>query len=76
MGLLAGLLIKKKEFCIKNILVFIFVEVIMVAGYFIFDLILWKFYGAISAVPFNLIQAAAGVVMGVLFVPAAKRIKL
>lgn len=76
MGLVAGLMVKKKEFSYRNLLAFILVEAIMVAGYFTVDLILYNFYGALSGVPFNLIQGACGVTMGLLFVPATKRIKL
>jgi uncharacterized membrane protein len=43
-------------------------ELVMVAGYFVFEWVLYKsLAGALLSVPFNLLQGAVGLILGVLF---------
>ncbi len=74
MGLIAGRFIGRQTISIRNILIFVLCEVVMVAGYFVFE---WAMYGiaaAIGAVVPNLIQGAAGVVLGCVFAGACNRL--
>ena len=74
MGWIAGRLIAEKR-TIRNALVFVLCELVMVAGYFTFE---WMMYGAgaaIGAVVPNLIQGAAGVVLGVFMLGAGRALK-
>ncbi len=65
-ALVPALLLKNKKLTWKSlILPFALAELIMVAGYFIADTMLWDM-GGIAAVPFNLLQGAFGLVLGVI----------
>ena len=74
MGWIAGRLIMDRKTA-RNIMVLMLCELIMVSGYFAFE---WMMYGAgaaISAVIPNLIQGAAGVVLGVFMMGAGRALK-
>ncbi|HCW74854.1 MAG TPA: ECF transporter S component [Clostridiaceae bacterium] len=65
-ALVPALLLKNKKLSWKSlILPFAIAELIMVAGYFIADTMLWDM-GGIAAVPFNLLQGAFGLVIGII----------
>lgn len=76
MGLLAGLVWKSRDKFFRNLLIFLLAEIIMILGYFLFESFFYNLGAAIGALPFNLIQAGAGIVMGAVFVPATKNIRL
>ena len=74
MGWMAGKMIAGGK-TIRNVLAFMLCEVVMVAGYFAFE---WMMYGAgaaIGAVIPNMIQGAAGVILGVLMMGAGRALK-
>ncbi len=64
MGGLAGLLARKGAH-LRNALVFLLAECVMVAGYFVFEGFLYGWAAALAAVPPNALQGAAGVLIGV-----------
>lgn len=79
MGALVGVLYRRKGGALSfmmNIVLFILAEIIMVVGYFGYELILYGFEGALAGVPANAIQACAGIVIGAVFTPFVKKIKL
>lgn len=74
MGWLAGRMIRDKRAAV-NVLVLILCELIMVIGYFAFE---WAMYGAgaaVGAVIPNLIQGAAGVVLGLVMMGAGHALR-
>lgn len=61
-----AMLLKGKKITWKTlILPFAAAELIMVAGYFIADIILWDL-GGLAALPFNLLQGLFGLLIGIL----------
>lgn len=75
MGLMAGRLMGEKAVSVRNALVFAACELVMVAGYFCFE---WAMYGAgaaLGAVGPNLIQGAAGVILGCVLAGAGHALK-
>lgn len=74
MGWVAGRMIEEKKL-LKTTLVFVLCELIMAAGYFAFE---WMMYGAgaaVGAVVPNLIQGAAGVVLGLFMTKAGRALR-
>ena len=74
MGWIAGRMIAEKK-TVRNALVFALCKLVMVAGYFIFE---WMMYGAgaaIGAVIPNLVQGAAGVILGLFMTGAGRALK-
>lgn len=65
MGGLAGLLARKGKF-LRNGLVFLLAECVMVAGYFCFEGFCFGWAAAFSAVGPNVLQGVAGVLIGLL----------
>lgn len=60
-----AIILRNKKLTWKALIVpFAIAELIMVAGYFIADTILWDL-GGIAAVPFNLLQGTFGLIIGV-----------
>lgn len=74
MGWVAGRMISEKKL-LKNALTFILCELIMVIGYFAFEWVMYGAGAAIGAVIPNLIQGAAGVVLGVLMTRAGRALR-
>lgn len=74
MGLIAGRFMSQKALSVKNILVFVICELLMVAGYFSFEWVMYGFAAALGAVIPNLVQGAAGVVLGLVFTGACSRL--
>lgn len=75
MGLVAGLLLgKKPTFSLRSICVYVLCELIMVAGYFLFELCLYGAGAALGAVIPNLIQGVSGVVIGCVLVRATDKL--
>lgn len=75
MGYISGRWIGKKAVSVRNVLLFAGCEVLMVAGYFVFE---WAMYGiaaAIGAVLPNCVQGAAGVILGCVFAGACGRLQ-
>ncbi len=78
MGLLAGLVLKKRP----NLslwtagLLFIVCEIVMVGGYLIFETIIYDFRTALAAVPYNALQAVAGVTLGLVSLPFVRRLRI
>ena len=64
MALLMATVAKKKGSIVSMILTSVLAEVLMVAGYLVFEGILYGFAAAVANVPFNAIQGAAGLVLG------------
>ncbi len=78
MGLLAGYVLLKKP----NIrwygllLTFVACEAIMIVGYFAYEWLIYGFALALgNVIQTNLIQAAAGIVLGMAIVPLVRRVK-
>ncbi|MFR1518105.1 MAG: ECF transporter S component [Clostridia bacterium] len=84
MGFLSGYVLGRKErplplgftFFLEIGLVFALCELIMTAGYFLFELFVYNPAAALGAVPFNLIQGAAGVIVGIVLIPVIRRLNL
>ncbi len=77
MGLLAGLVLKRRPQLALYWLALLFLvcEVIMIGGYFLFESLIYGVEAAAGALLANSIQGAAGVAMGLVIVPLARRIK-
>lgn len=75
MGYLSGRLMGEKAFSLRNALVFILCEAVMAAGYFAFEWCLYGIGAAIGAVGPNLIQGAAGVILGCVLSGAGRALK-
>ena len=73
MGSIAGRMIAEKM--IRNALVFVLCELLMVIGYFAFEWVMYGMGAAVGAVIPNLIQGAAGVILGVFMTRAGRAIK-
>ena len=79
MGLVVGLFYRRKGGVfsyVMNIVFFILAELIMVAGYFTYECILYSFASALAGVPANAIQACSGIIIGAVFAPFIKKLKL
>ncbi len=68
-GLIGGYFAVRIKKIWQAAVVFALVELIMVAGYFITESLMYGINGAIPAVPGNLLQAFSGVVIGVIVFP-------
>ena len=75
-GLAGGYLIRGRRLSLRNLLVFIVCELWMVAGYFLFETILYGVHSALGSVLPNLGQAAVGVLIAAIAAPALKHLKL
>lgn len=64
MGGIAGVLARKKA-PVRNALVFALAECVMVAGYFLFEGLLYGWAAALAAVGPNALQGLAGITLGV-----------
>ncbi len=78
MGLLAGLVLKKRPnlSLVGAGVLFVICEVIMVGGYLIFETIIYDFRTALAAVPYNSLQAVAGVTLGIVSLPFVRRLRI
>lgn len=77
MGLVSGYFSKKHGLTMR-IIGFIIAEIIMTVGYFLFEMlpIMYGVKAALASVPFNLLQGAVAVVLGLLlsiYVPKVKK---
>jgi uncharacterized membrane protein len=78
MGLAAGLILKHPEHrphLVKRLLAGVAAEIIMVIGYFAVEVFLYDVAAAAASIPFNLIQAAAALVIAVPVTYLLKNIK-
>ena len=78
MGLLAGFIMKHPEHrphIVKRIAAGVLAELIMVSGYFVFEVFMYDFAAAAASVPFNLIQAAAALMIAVPVTYLLKNVK-
>ena len=48
----------------------------MAAGYFFYEWFLYSFTAAVSGLPFNLIQGASGVIIGMALLPLAQKLRV
>ena len=67
---------KNKSTVIKSIVAGFIAELVMIAGYLVYESFLYGFKTAILSVPFNGIQGAVGLVLGVVLVNALSKSKL
>ena len=74
MGLLAGALMSRLKGW-KSIFALLSAGVIMVAGYFGYECILYGTAAALLSIPMNLIQYAGGVLIGFICIQAIRRVK-
>jgi uncharacterized membrane protein len=76
MGLIAGFLLKygKQDKYFFTAFIFFLSEIIMVGGYFVFEAIVFKIPYAVSSILPNIIQAIAGIAIGLAFIPIVKKI--
>ncbi len=76
MGLAAGILLKhgKENSYLYKALVFLACELIMIGGYFAFESVLFGTSVAIISVMPNIVQGAAGIAVGLAFVPIVAKI--
>lgn len=76
MGLLVGCLVKKYDYSklLKNCLIFLLAEVIMVGGYFVFESFYYDVAAALGAVLPNAVQGVFGVVIGAVLAPVLRRL--
>jgi len=78
MGLVAGILLlktKSKSFLSKGF-IFLLCEVIMVGGYFLYEILLFDLTIAIPSIFPNIIQAIAGITLGLAAVPIVRAINI
>ena len=68
-GLLAGYFVTKVHKIWLAGLIFIVVELLMVAGYFVTESFMYGINGAIPAIPANLLQGLSGVIIGLIVYP-------
>ena len=77
MGLIAALLLgKRPRVTVRSACVYALCELVMVAGYFLFETVLYGIGAAIGALIPNLIQGVAGVVIGCVLVKIADKLPL
>jgi len=75
MALIAWLFIKKFNFkAVYNIIAFVLCGMVMTGGYFAFECIMYSTSGALAAVTANLIQAAFGIIIGVVSIRIFKKL--
>lgn len=74
-GFLAGVFLKKCHNISGAMIVFVLVEVIMVAGYFITEALMYGIAGAFPQLLPNLLQGASGVLIGTMLYPAVTRLR-
>ena len=76
MGLLVGLLLGKGNPSMLRISIsFLCAELLMVSGYFVTEILLFDWSGAVGSVIPNLWQGAAGIAMGIALCPAVRRLR-
>lgn len=76
MGLVSGLLLRKKRKFITMLLVLLLCEAMMVGGYFIYESFLYGIAGAVPSLIPNALQGLAGIVLGAIMVPLTRKIPL
>jgi len=75
MGLISAKMISTQgKINIKNILVYVIAELVMVGGYFIFESFLYGLPAATGSMVPNLIQGCFGVIVAVVLIPITVRI--
>ena len=75
MGLIAGLTLgRKPRVGLPAICVYVLCELVMVAGYFLFETCLYGIGASLGAVVPNLIQGAAGVIVGCVLAKIADKL--
>ena len=67
---------KKKRGVLARIVCAAFAELVMVAGYFLFEGFLYGFEASLVNIPANAIQGAVGILLGVLLTAALERSKI
>lgn len=72
MGLIAGLTYKARA--LKRIFFYCIAEIIMIAGYFFYELLMGGFAKALEASLLNLVQAAFGIGFGVVLYPVLMKV--
>lgn len=72
---LAGLFLSRIRSIGSSILVFVLVEILMVAGYFITEMFLYGFAGALPQLVPNLLQGASGVVVVLALYPSLQGLR-
>lgn len=75
MGLIAGFMLQKlpKKFYAR-LITMIVASLVMAIGYFVFEYFALGSVAAFAGIPFNLIQAVGGVVIGVIVIEALRKI--
>lgn len=75
MGLVAGFMMKSlPEKMFPRVLSMVVASLVMALGYFVFEYFAISKVAAFAGIPFNLIQAVGGVVIGVIVVEALRKI--
>ena len=75
MGLIAGLMLgKRPRVNVRAACVYALCELVMVAGYFLFETCLYGIGAAAGAVVPNLLQGVAGVIVGCVLVKIADKL--
>ena len=78
MGLVAGFIMRHPEHrpgLVKKLTAGVLAELIMVSGYFAVEVFLYDLAAAAASVPFNLIQAAAALIIAVPVTYLLKNVK-
>ena len=74
-GLIAGLAAgKTPRFTVRKLCVWTLCGLVMTGGYFLFETLFYGIGASLAAVIPNLIQAAAGVIIGCLFIPVVRKL--
>lgn len=74
-GFLAGVLLRRFHNISGAMLVFVLVEILMVAGYFVTEAFMYGLAGAFPQLLPNLLQGASGVLIGAMLYPAVTRLR-
>ena len=74
MGYLSGRFLKKGGLNVRNALVFCLCSLMMAAGYFLYETVLYGAGAALASAPGNLLQAAVGAGLGCVLLPLRARL--
>lgn len=69
-------LVKVQSNTFKRVLCGLAAELVMVAGYYTFEGFMYGFIPSLASVPFNALQGAVGLLLGVLLVKVFDRVKI
>lgn len=76
MAFVVYIIISKRDNFLTIIIASVIAEIIMMAGYFLYETVLYGYSVAIVNIPFGLIQSAGGIVIAIMLIIVIKRFNL